>query len=297
MARMFPLVALSFLVPGTSFRYRHSPCARCRRIGPRKPESDTGRDCQDERLHASSHAGWRGGTFYRLVFTCPQFQVNRRSVELAKVVAGFGGMHISHMRDETSIVLNSVRETIRIGEEGGLPAQVTHHEIIGAQNWGKSVDTLRLIEEAQVRGADATIDAYPYTASSTGTAALFPQWSLAGGHPVLIERLSAQDKRARITSEWRIALSILRSPQRAWPISPSPAAARSASKRPRKPQLRLSKRVVAKPSITAISEEDVERILRSPYTRIGSDGEIPTTRAATEHSREYWYATFAKERS
>ena len=136
-----------------------------------------------------------------LFYVPGNFTPTEEVVELAKVVAGFGGMYISHMRDEASGVLDSVRETIRIGEEGGLPAQVTHHKIIGAQNWGKSVDTLRLIEEARARGVDATIDAYPYTASSTGTAALFPQWSLAGGHKALIERLSAPDQRARITAE------------------------------------------------------------------------------------------------
>ena len=93
-----------------------------------------------------------------------------------------GGIHISHMREEAAHILDSVRETIRIGEEGGLPTQITHHKIIGAANWGKSVDTLRLVEEARARGVDVTIDQYPYTASSTGTAALFPQWSLEGGH-------------------------------------------------------------------------------------------------------------------
>src|SRR5450755_2899964 len=136
-----------------------------------------------------------------LFYVPGNFTPTEEVVGLAKVVAGFGGMYISHMRDEASGVLDSVRETIRIGEEGGLPAQVTHHKIIGAQNWGKSVDTLRLIEEARARGVDATIDAYPYTASSTCTAALFPQWSLAGGHPALLERLSAPDQLARITAE------------------------------------------------------------------------------------------------
>ncbi len=94
-----------------------------------------------------------------------------------------------------------MRETIRIGEEGGLPTQVTHHKIIGAANWGKSVDTLRLVEEARARGVDVTIDQYPYTASSTGTAALFPQWSQAGGQKALLERLAAPDQRAKITAE------------------------------------------------------------------------------------------------
>jgi dihydroorotase/N-acyl-D-amino-acid deacylase len=52
-------------------------------------------------------------------------------IELAKVVGRMGGIHISHMREEASHVLASVRETIRIGEEGGLPTQITHHKIIG----------------------------------------------------------------------------------------------------------------------------------------------------------------------
>jgi len=101
-------------------------------------------------------------------------------IELARVAANAGGIYTSHMRNEAANILDSVRETIRIGEEGGLPTQLTHHKIIGASNWGKSVDTLRLVEEARARGVDVTIDQYPYTASSTGTAALFPQSSQAG---------------------------------------------------------------------------------------------------------------------
>ena len=58
-------------------------------------------------------------------------------------------------------------ETIAIGERGGLPTQVTHHKIIGRTNWGKSVETLKAVDEARARGVDVTIDQYPYTASST----------------------------------------------------------------------------------------------------------------------------------
>ena len=112
-------------------------------------------------------------------------------IELAKVVGSMGGMHISHMRDEASRLLDSVRETIRIGEEGGLPTQITHHKMIGKNTWGKSRETLRLVEEARARGVDVTIDQYPYTASYTSLAAMFPQWSMEGGMSGLRERLSA----------------------------------------------------------------------------------------------------------
>ncbi|MGH9630885.1 MAG: amidohydrolase family protein, partial [Bryobacteraceae bacterium] len=57
-------------------------------------------------------------------------------IELAKAAGKYGGMHISHMRDEAAEIAGSVRETIRIGEEGGLPTQISHHKVIGRKNWG-----------------------------------------------------------------------------------------------------------------------------------------------------------------
>jgi N-acyl-D-amino-acid deacylase len=122
-------------------------------------------------------------------------------IELAKVVGALGGFHQSHMRDEADHIEDSVRETIRIGEEGHLPTQITHHKVIGKANWGKSTETLELVERARARGVDVTIDQYPYTASSTGIAALFPQWSLEGDNKSVVERLHAPDARQKIKSE------------------------------------------------------------------------------------------------
>ncbi|MBK7930976.1 MAG: amidohydrolase family protein [Bryobacterales bacterium] len=57
-------------------------------------------------------------------------------IELEKVVSGFGGVHTSHVRNEAEGVLDSARETIRIGEEGGVPTQHTHVKVVGKQQWG-----------------------------------------------------------------------------------------------------------------------------------------------------------------
>jgi N-acyl-D-amino-acid deacylase len=110
------------------------------------------------------------------------FTPTEEIVEIAKVIGAMGGIHTSHMRNESDHVVDSVRETIRIGEQGGLPTQVTHHKIIGRAYWGKTADTLRLVEEARARGVDVTIDQYPYTASSTGLESCFRAGrSKAGG--------------------------------------------------------------------------------------------------------------------
>src|SRR5213593_2360931 len=142
--------------------------------------------------------GLSSGLFYVPGTFTPTAEV----IELAKVAGAMGGIYISHMRDEAAGVLDSVRETTEIGEKGGLPTQVTHHKIIGKTNWGRSVDTLRLIDEARARGVDATIDQYPYTASSTSIqAALLPAWAQEGGREATLKRLKSPATRADIKSE------------------------------------------------------------------------------------------------
>src|SRR5687767_330669 len=137
-----------------------------------------------------------------LFYVPGNFTPTEEVIDLAKVTARYGGMHKSHMRDEARYVVESVKETIRIGEEGGLPTQVTHHKIIGQPYWGRSTETVRLVEEARTRGVDATIDQYPYTASSTSIeSALIPAWALEGGRTPAQTRLRDPAARARIKAE------------------------------------------------------------------------------------------------
>src|SRR4030088_14476 len=103
-------------------------------------------------------------------------------MEFQKAACRRGGVHTSHMRDEASKILDSVKENMASGEQGGVPRQISHDRVIGKAYWGRSVEPMRLIDEARARGVDATIDQYPYTASSTSIhAALLPGWALEGG--------------------------------------------------------------------------------------------------------------------
>jgi N-acyl-D-amino-acid deacylase len=142
--------------------------------------------------------GLSTGLFYVPANYAPTAEV----IELAMVAGLYGGIHQSHMRDEASRVLESVGETIAIGEQGRLPTQITHHKIIGKAYWGRSADTLRLLDEARARGVDVTIDQYPYTASSTRfDAALIPQWAQEGGRAAMLMRLQNPEIRARVRTE------------------------------------------------------------------------------------------------
>ncbi|HKZ32827.1 MAG TPA: D-aminoacylase [Vicinamibacteria bacterium] len=232
-------------------------------------------------------------------------------IALARVAGELGGIHTSHMRDEATGVLDSVRETIAIGEEAQLPTQVTHHKLIGRAAWGRSAESLTLVREARERGVDVTIDQYPYTASSTTLqAALLPAWAQEGGAEALRHRLADPAERARILEavkgrirnergggdprnitiaacgfdhalEGRTLADILEG--RGLPATVESAAVLA---------LEIVERGGASGIFHAISEEDVERILASPYTMVASDGEIPAFGQGAPHPRSY--GTFAR---
>ncbi|MGH7552673.1 MAG: N-acyl-D-amino-acid deacylase family protein [Longimicrobiales bacterium] len=92
------------------------------------------------RMQALVEQGMKEGAFglsSGLFYVPGTFTPTEEVIELARVAGRLGGIHISHMRDEASGVVESVKENIRIGEAGGLPSQATHHKVVGPGNWGK----------------------------------------------------------------------------------------------------------------------------------------------------------------
>jgi dihydroorotase/N-acyl-D-amino-acid deacylase len=266
-----------------------------------------------EKMKGLAEQAMRDGAFCLstgLFYVPGNFTPTEEVIELAKVVGRMGGFHISHMRDEAAHVIDSVKETIRIGEEGGLPTQITHHKIIGQPNWGQSVDTLKLVEAARARGVDVTMDEYPYTASSTGISALLPQWSLEGGQRATAERLAAPEQRARIKAAVVQNLKFDRGAGDAKNVAivtcgfDRSLAGKNLSEitraRGQEPTIdnaaETAMDLVSKGGCSAvyhaIAEDDVVRIMRSPYAMVGSDGDIPVFGQQFPHPRSY--GTFAR---
>jgi N-acyl-D-aspartate/D-glutamate deacylase len=138
-----------------------------------------------------------------LLYVPANYARTEEVIALARVAARHGGIYVTHMRDEATGLLDSVRETIRIAREASIPVQINHHKAVGATQWGWSARTLALIDSANAAGLDVRHDLYPYTASSTGSSVLFPQWALAGGPDSLAARMATPATRARIEAEMR----------------------------------------------------------------------------------------------
>jgi len=250
--------------------------------------------------------GLSTGLFYLPGAFAPTEEV----IELAKVAAQHGGMHISHMRDETDHLLDSVRETIRIGEEGGLPTQLTHHKAIGKPAWGQTTETLRLVEEARRRGVDVSVDQYPYTASHTGTGALFPPWAQEGGPEKLVERLKDRPTRDRIRTEVARRIEFDRGggdPQNIqfsrceWDTSLDGKTLAGVTRdrgravnfeNAAETALEIQEKGGCQAIYHAINEEDVVRVMQYPGTMIASDGGIHVFGEGVPHPR--YYGTFPR---
>lgn len=115
----------------------------------------------DEGMRAGC-IGFSTGLAYPPARAAPTEEV----IAIAHRVAAHGGMHSTHMRDEEAGVLDSIRETVRIGREAGLGIVISHHKCAGRANWGLTKRTLAIIEAAR-RHQTVNLDVYPYTASST----------------------------------------------------------------------------------------------------------------------------------
>lgn len=194
-------------------------------------------------------------------------------IALARVVAEYDGLYATHMRDEADHLLDSINETLRIGEEAGVAVQISHHKAMGRKNWGKVVDSLVLVEQARARGIDATSDAYPYTAGSTTLAAL-----VQGG---TIEQVTPTDVLIASTPhrheyEGKTLHEICQ--LKGKPLQEAVAELLAEE----------GEGIVA--VIFGMDEADVRRVLTHPSTMIGSDG-IPSVEGKP-HPR--LYGTFAR---
>jgi N-acyl-D-amino-acid deacylase len=232
-------------------------------------------------------------------------------VELAKISGQLGGIHISHMRDEEVDIEASVRETIAIGELGGLPTQVTHHKTIGKRSWGQTAATLRLIDDARQRGVDATVDVYPYTASATSiSAALMPAWAQEGTREDVLRRLRDAGTRRKILAATMQILLDGRGGGDARNVMVSRCdwnAAFAGKRLDEVARLRGNSGSIEDAADTAlwlvengdcggiyfaISEDDIQRVLRHPASMVASDGQVVVFGRASPHPRSY--GTFAR---
>lgn len=107
-------------------------------------------------------------------------------LELVKVVAPYGGIYHSHIRNERDKLLEAVAECIAIAEGAGVRANISHFKVMRKANWGLVGEAMGMIEAARARGLEITADQYPYRFTNTVPySPLVPREAWTGGEPGL----------------------------------------------------------------------------------------------------------------
>ena len=225
-------------------------------------------------------------------------------VELAKVAARFGGVYATHMRNEGGGVADSVRESIEIGERAGLPVEISHFKISSKRQWGQSDLTLGLVRDARRRGLPVTVDQYAYTASSTSLDSRLPDWVEEGGREEGRRRIADPAQHARIVREMKDSLR--KSGFRDFSFA-HVASYRAKPEYNGKSIAEIAKLARGKADVGSqieqilemyaaggaamvyhsMSEEDVRRILREPFTMVASDSGVRRFGEGVPHPRGY----------
>lgn len=228
-------------------------------------------------------------------------------VELAKVVAPYGGAYQSHIRDESDYtigVVAAVDEVITVAREAGIAGVWTHAKALGPPVWGYSMALLHRLEQARQEGVEVYMDQYPYPASATGlTAALLPRWAQAGGTDSLRARLDRpadlERIRAAVVENLARRGGADRIQFRRFSTDPSiegrtlDVIARERGLHPVDAALDLFRQ--GSPSIVSFNmhDDDLHAIMVHPLTMTASDGDLVPWLEGVPHPRSY--AAFSRK--
>jgi N-acyl-D-amino-acid deacylase len=225
-------------------------------------------------------------------------------VALAKVAARYGGLYATHMRNEGEFVADAIRESIQIGEQAGLPVEISHFKISNRKLWGQSPMTIGLVQAARARGLKVTVDQYAYTASSTSLDSRLPAWLRAGGLEQAKKRLTEQGTRERVVAEMMEGLSRSGFKDYDYAVVASYEPDNSFNG---KSIAQITKEVTGKTDVQSqieqivkmyeaggagmvyhgMDENDVQRIMKEPFTMIASDSGVRQADESVPHPRGY----------
>lgn len=239
-----------------------------------------------------------------LIYTPGTYSKTNEIVELAKVASRYKGLYATHMRDEGDSIAQAVEEALQIARLAQLPLEISHYKLSGQQNWGRSKETIGLIEQAREQGIDVTIDQYPYTASSTTISQLIPDEILADGQDSITTRLSRPEvqknvifymlknlKKRKLKHFTYVVIANYKADTTLNGLNIEEANLRKGRKHTAEEEARTIMEIVRKGSASGVfhgmSEEDVKYIMQYPYNMIASDASIRVLNSGVPHPRGY----------
>ena len=247
-----------------------------------------------------------------LIYPPGQYASTNELAEMAKAMAPFGGIYVTHMRSEAGQILEAIDEALEIGRKGGVPVEIFHLKAAGPRNWTKEAQIIARINQAREAGQDVGADMYPYVAGATGLTACLPPWTAADGK--LFDNLADPAVRARIRDEvatdhtdWEnmgrlagpenILITGLDKPENKQYVGKrlsEIAALQHKTPIDAAMDLILSERRRVETIYFLMDEENVKLQLRQPWIKFGTDSGGADPERATNLIHPRSYGTFAR---
>ena len=239
-------------------------------------------------------------------------------IELAKVAKQFGGIYSSHIRDEGEGVFRSVAEAIAVGTGASIPVDIIHMKIAHKKLWGRASEIVAMVQEARDAGVDIRANVYPYTAGQNNLSSIIPPWAHDGGRAKLLGRLREPAMRARMRSEivnglpnwynhylatgdgWGGMLLVSLRGERNKPFQGKRMSELIAARGGDPVDVLFDVLLEENGSVPTVffhhSEQDMQYILKQPWTSIGSDGSAVSIDGPSgrSHPHPRYYGTFPR---
>jgi len=142
-----------------------------------------------------------------LIYAPADYASTEELIALCKVASSYGGIYISHMRNEDYKLMEALEELIQISIEASIPAEIYHLKASRQPNWYLLDSLIKRVNQEREKGHRITADIYTYNASSTGLTGVIPTWVQEGGHRAWINRMKDLKVRERLLMEIRRELS------------------------------------------------------------------------------------------
>ena len=239
-------------------------------------------------------------------------------IELARVAKQYGGIYSSHIRDEGERVFQAVDEAIQVGTGAGIPVDILHMKIAHQALWGRANEIVAVVQKARDAGHDVQANVYPYTAGQNNLSSIVPPWAHDGGRQKLLERLRDPAARKRMRGEvlnglpnwynhylatgggWSGMLLVSLQNERNKPFQGKRMSELIEARGGDPADVLFDVLLEEGGSVPTVffhhSEQDMQLVLKQPWTSIGSDGSAVNPQGPTgrSHPHPRYYGTFPR---
>jgi len=239
-------------------------------------------------------------------------------IALAQAAKEYGGMYSTHIRDEGEGVFKAIEEAINVGKGANIRVDIIHMKIAHKKLWGRANEIIAMVQKARDEGFDIRANVYPYTAGQNNLSSIIPPWAFDGGREKMLERLRDPALRPRLRREilnglpgwynhylatgdgWGGMILVALKNEKNLPFQGKRMSELIAARGGNPADVLMDVLLEENGTVPTVffhhSEEDMQLILKQPWTSIGSDGTAvsPDGPTGKTHPHPRYYGTFPR---